>query len=98
MGHQLTDAEINHLRRLLGWVECEAGQAPDEMVEMVRKIAPAIHGVSDEGKARLVEAHQKASNVPKYVRSAIKALRKTLAPYDANIVDAEVITTKAIGA
>lgn len=89
MDCRLTKAEINHLRRLIGWVACEVGQEPDEMVSMVRKIAPAIHDASDEGKARLVEAHQKASDVPKYVRAAIKALRKTLEQRAGDVVDAE---------
>lgn len=89
MDCKLTPAEINHLRRLIGWADCEVGQEPNEMVETVRKIAPAIHDASEEGKARLVEAHQKASNVPKYVRAAIKALRKTLEQRAGDVVDAE---------
>lgn len=85
----MTKAEIAHLKRLIAWVECEAGQSPEEMVTTVRKIALTIGDVSEEGKARLVEAHQKASNVPKYVWAAIKALRKTLEQHLGDVVDAE---------
>jgi hypothetical protein len=74
----LTPAEVNHLRLLLGWAACEIGQSPEEFVTTVRSIAPQIQDISQEGKARLVQHHATASNVPKYVRAAVKALRKTL--------------------
>lgn len=76
----LTESEIRHLHRLLGWVSCEIGQAPDEMVTTVQSIASKINEpISQEGKARLVQAHAEACNVPAYVRAALKALRKRLA-------------------
>jgi len=89
MDCKLTPAEINHLRRLIGWAACEVGQSPEEMVATVQRIAPAIHDTSEEGKARLVQAHQKASNVPKYVWAAIKALRKAIEPHLGDVVDAD---------
>lgn len=96
---QLKDSEINHLRRLLGWVACEIGQSPEELIETMKKIAPSIsHDVSEEAKARLVDAHQKASNVPKYVRAAVKALRKGLKPHLGDIVDAEFCDDKKLAA
>ena len=85
----LTAAELNHLRRLLGWVRCEVGQPPDEMVPMVQSIVRQIGEVSPEGKARLVQAHAEASNVPQYVRAALKALAKTLAAHPERLPDAE---------
>lgn len=93
----LTPAEINHLRRLLGWVRCEIGQAPDEMVPMVRGIVERLGDVSEEGKARLVEQYAEASNVPKYVRAAVKALEKTLpAAADGWLPEAEVAGPPAL--
>lgn len=89
MDCKLTPAEINHLRRLIGWVACEIGQSPDEMVATVQRIAPAIQDASEEGKARLVQAHQNASSVPKYVRAAIKALRNAIEPHLGDVVDAD---------
>lgn len=74
----LTTAQANHLRRLIGWASCEVGQSPDEMVQGVRALAAQGLNTDEEGKARLLQAHQKASNVPKYIREAIKALRKML--------------------
>ena len=91
MDCRLTEAEINHLRRLIGWVACEVGQTPEELIATVRKIAPAMQDVSKEGKARLVEVHQKAEAVPKYVRAAIKALSKAIQPHLGDIVDGEAV-------
>ena len=76
--YSLTGPELNHLRRLIGWVRCEVGQSPDEMVPMVQGIVRQIGDVSQDGKARLVQAHAESSNVPKYVRAAVKALEKTI--------------------
>lgn len=76
----LTEPEIRHLHRLLGWVSCEIGQAPEEMVATVRDIAGKINEpIGQDAKARLVQAHAAACNVPHYVRTAVKALRKRLA-------------------
>ncbi|HJV75461.1 MAG TPA: hypothetical protein VJ654_14640 [Noviherbaspirillum sp.] len=88
MDCKLTDAEINHLRRLLGYVRCEIGQEPDEIVSTVKKIAPAIGDISEEGKKNLVEWHDKSSSVPKYVRAAVKALEKTIVQHQGEILDA----------
>lgn len=75
----LPDAHVHHLRRLLGWLDCEVGQAPEELVATVRALAPALGtAISDEGRARLVQTHAQASNVPKYVRQALQALRALL--------------------
>lgn len=71
-------SDINHLYRLLGWVRGEIGQTPDEMVSTMRSIADKIGpmDISDECKKDLVEAHDKARLVPKYIRDAVKALEK----------------------
>lgn len=99
MGCKLNEAEINHPRKLLGWVACEVGQTPDELIETVRKIAPAIGpDVSEEGKARLVQAAQKADSVPKYVRAAIKALRKAIEPHLGDVVDGVVVEERRLQA
>lgn len=84
----MKQSEINHLRRLLGYVRCDIGQEPDELVEIARLIGPAIGPVSDAAKQRLVESHDKARRVPKYVREAVKALEKLVGPGD-SIGDAE---------
>ena len=89
MKRRLTTAEINHLRRLLGWVACEVGQTPEELIMTAQKIAPAIGPIDDTAKRRLVEAHAKAAAVPRYVHAAVKALRKAIEP-DVVTVDGEI--------
>lgn len=86
---RLSKAERNHLRRLLGYVRCEMGQTPEEMVETVRSIAPAISDVSPDGKERLEQAYRKSHDVPLYIRAAIKALEKALAR-KGDTVDGEI--------
>jgi len=90
MSKTLSTAEINHLRRLLGWIRCEVGQSPDELVETLKKIAPAVGEVSDAGRQRTVESMEKAASVPLYVRSALKALSKAIADQPGDVVDADM--------
>jgi hypothetical protein len=91
-------SDLNHLRRLLGWVSCEIGQTPDELVATVQAISDKLGPVdiADEGKQRLVEAHDKARAVPAYVHTALKALRKTIQPGEA--VGVEVDPVNALDA
>jgi hypothetical protein len=88
-------SDINHLRRLLGWVRCEIGQSPDEVAATVKSILPAIGPVGDAAQRRLVEAHDTARAVPKYVRDAIQALEKNVATGD--VVDHAVAEVLQIG-
>lgn len=90
MAKSLNKAQVNHLRRLLGWMRCEVGQSPEEMVTMMKGLLPRLGPVSEDGKQRLVEAHQAAARVPKYIRAAIKALEPVVAESRGEIVDAEV--------
>lgn len=93
MKPNLTQAETNHLRRLLGWVCCEIGQTPDEIVQTVAGLADngaiTADGLDASAKARLVEHHQRAAAVPKYVRAAVKALERLLQRQEGTIVDVE---------
>jgi hypothetical protein len=70
----LSKAQENHLRRLLGYVRCEIGQDPAEVVDTVRLIASKCGPISEEGKQRLVEHYQHSARIPKYVRAAVKSL------------------------
>lgn len=89
MSKTLSTAEINHLRRLVAWVDCEIGPSPEEMIDTAKRIAPAVGEVSDEGKQRLMSSLAKSANVPKYVRQAVKALRKAVEQAPGDIVDIE---------
>jgi len=87
MNRALSKAEVNHLRRLIGYVRCEIMQSPDELVATVQSICPTIGEISEEGKQRLVESYEKAIAVPKYVRDAIKALEKVIIENQGEILD-----------
>lgn len=97
MNKTLSAAEINHLRRLLGWVACEIGQSSGELIETAKRIAPTVGELSTEGRQRLIEAAEKADQVPKYVRAAVKALKKAIADQEGDIVDAEISDSTPLG-
>lgn len=88
---RLTNAELSHLRRLLGWARCEVGPSPEQHKAIVGSVLDKIgvEAVSDEGRARLVEAHRKYERVPGYVRAAIKALEKAVEPHVGQTLNGE---------
>ncbi|MGP1715784.1 MAG: hypothetical protein ACTS9Y_01270 [Methylophilus sp.] len=90
MAKSLSTSQINHLRRLIGWVACEIGQSPEELRATLESIAPALAGqeISNDGKKRMVETYEKAKAVPKYVRQAVKALRPVIIGEPGDIIDA----------
>lgn len=47
--------------------------------------------MSEEGKQRLQAALEKSARVPKYIRQAIKTLRKAVQPEPGEIVDVEPV-------
>lgn len=76
---KLTDAEFNHLWRLVGWVRCSIGPSPEENADIVRFVHGQLDGqLSDQGRERLIETQRRAESVPKYVRAAVKALTKAM--------------------
>lgn len=76
----MKQSELNHLRRLLGWVRCDIGQAPAELQQTMIDVADGLGHpeISEEAKARMVETYRRAEAVPLYVRAAVKALEKAL--------------------
>ncbi|WP_293000035.1 hypothetical protein [Nevskia sp.] len=91
MTPRLTQAELNHLRRLLGWVRCEIGPSPEEHKAIVGNILDKIgpDEVSDAGRARLVDAHRRIESVPGYVRAAVESLSKVLEPHVGRTLDSD---------
>lgn len=96
MNCALSQAEINHLRRLLAYVDLELGQEPEAMAEMLRSIAPQIQDASPEGVQRISDRYNRSVAVPKYIRAAIKALKKTLATKTSEVVDVDASTVLEI--
>ncbi|MFY3139292.1 hypothetical protein ACOTFF_21750 [Achromobacter xylosoxidans] len=77
----MKQSDLNHLRRLLGWISCDIGQDPagqqQTMIHIAGKLG--IDSIDADAKARLVEGYRRAEAVPVYVRDAVKALEKALA-------------------
>lgn len=96
MAKSLSKSDVNHLRRLLGWVRCEIPPAPDEVVKIVHSIAPAID--SEDAKQKMVEWHREASSVPKYIRAALKALAPLVEEARGEIVEGENVSARRLGA
>ncbi len=93
--HQITEAELNHLRRLLGWMRCEVGQTPEEQRETMRSIAHALTEYPDEAaQGRLMESYDRAASIPKYVRAAIKSLARVVREQTGEIVEAKRETNR----
>lgn len=84
---KLKDSDVNHLRRLLGYVRCEIAQSPEEFKATLREIAPYCGQPDAAAQARLLATYHKAESVPHYVRAAVKALEKLLRDVDGEIVE-----------
>jgi hypothetical protein len=94
----ITDAEVNHLRRLLAWMRCE-WMLDDDMQRgyMLGTAATVAHGMRtpEEAGAHIVERAEKINKaVPLYVRQALKMLTKALRDHErkAGIVEVDGFT------
>lgn len=89
--HQMTEAQLNHLRRLLGWMRCEVGQTPEEQRETMRIVAQALTEYPNtEAQVRIMERYDRGASIPKYIRAAIKALTPLVREQIGEIVEAKV--------
>jgi hypothetical protein len=88
---ELRRSDINHLRRLLGYIETEIGQTPEEMESTIKGIAQKLgpNAFDDEGVKALQLSYERAKAVPQYIRAAVKALRKTIQRHEGEILDVE---------
>lgn len=83
----MTDAEVNHLRRLLAWMRCEYTLDEDMQRGYLIGAAQSVaHGfASSEAVSALVQKKADEINrVPAYVRQAVKMLTKAVRNHDAN--------------
>ena len=94
MNRALTKSEVKHLRLLLGWLDCEIGPSPKEMIAMAKELAPTIGKITVGAALRMNAALEKSESVPVYVRSAVKALQKTLVKNVGEVIDVEKMRTK----
>ena len=90
----MTEAEVNHLRRLLAWMRCEWMLDEDMQRGYLLGNAEAVaHGLQtpEQAGAHLVERAEKINkSVPLYVRQAVKMLTKALREHEerSGVIDA----------
>lgn len=82
---ELTDAEVNHLRRLLAWMRLEYNLSEEGQRGMMTGLNMAVaSGVQVErAQAVLDEEVQRIQRVPAYIRQAVKMLTKAVRDHDA---------------
>lgn len=91
-------SDLNHLRRLVAWVQCEIGQSPEDLVATTRTIAEKLGNpeLDHDAQVRMVQAFDHSRAVPGYLRAAVKALdRYARAP--GAVVDVKVRQRKTSG-
>ena len=82
----MTDAEVNHLRRLLAWIRLEHSLGEEMMrgflegAEMSVRADPSCHAKAQQA---VDERVAKVASVPAYIRQAVKMLTKAVRDHDA---------------
>jgi hypothetical protein len=99
----MTEAEVNHLRRLLAWMRCEWTLDEDMQRGYLQGASAAVqYGSATPEQASVIVAEKAAhiNRCPAYVRQAVKMLTKALRDHEraAGIVDAERRTPPEGGA
>jgi len=82
---ELTDAEVNHLRRLLAWLRLEYNLSEEGQRGMMIGLHKAVEAGASVERAQAVldEEAERIRRVPAYIRQAIKMLDRAVADHDA---------------
>jgi hypothetical protein len=93
----MTDAQVNHLRRLLAWMRCEWMLDEHMQHGYLEGAAAAVHHGSatpEQAGAIVAEKAAQINRCPAYVRQAVKMLTKALRDHErkAGIVEADGFT------
>lgn len=96
----VTEAEVNHLRRLLAWMRCEWMLDEDMQGGYVSGAAACVQigaATPEQAGAVLMERAEKIEQVPAYVRQAVKMLTKALRDHEKErgIFDSQAAQTQA---
>jgi hypothetical protein len=81
----MSEAEVNHLRRLLAWMRCEWMLDPymqKGCVEAVEWMGQAGHITHDQASTLIAERAVQINQCPAYVRQAVKMLTKALRDHE----------------
>lgn len=81
----MTDAEVNHLRRLLAWLQLAYNLSEEGQRGMITGLHMAVEaGASiDRAQAVLDEEVRRIQRVPTYIRHGVKMLTKAVRDHDA---------------
>ena len=89
----MTDAEVNHLRRLLAWMRCEYMLDEDMQRGFLFGVSEGLErGWSSEQQASEIVQQQaeQINRCPAYVRQAVKMLTKAIRQHEksSGVIDA----------
>lgn len=91
---EMTDAQVNHLRRLLAWLTCEYNLSDEGQQGVMIGLNMAVAGGVAPARAQAVldEEVARVRHVPAYIRQAVRMLTKAVRDHDARtrVVDATV--------
>jgi alkylhydroperoxidase family enzyme len=83
----MSEAEVNHLRRLLAWLRCEYTLDADMQRGYLTGVSEAVRlGMASEERASELVAGvaSRINQCPAYVRQAVKMLTKALREHERN--------------
>ena len=81
----MTEAEVNHLRRLLAWMRCEWMLDEDMQRGYMQGCSESVaigFATPEQAGAALTEAAKRINQCPAYVRQAVKMLTKALREHE----------------
>lgn len=81
----MTEAQVNHLRRLLAWMRCEWMLDEDMQRGYLSGAASCVsHGFAtpEEASAIVAQKAEQINRCPAYVRQAVKMLTKALSEHE----------------
>jgi len=81
----MTDAEVNHLRRMLAWMRLEYNLSEEGQRGMMTGLHMAVEAGASVERAQAVldDQVERIQRVPAYIRHGIKMLTKAVHDHDA---------------
>lgn len=82
---EINTANIGHLRRLLAWMECEYCLNRNSQKGLVNGLSMAVGAgmcTNDAAGQVLADMADKSLHCPKYVRDAVRSLKKAIQNYE----------------
>lgn len=81
----MSEAEVNHLRRLLAWMRCEwmlDDNMQRGMIEAINHLGAGGFITHQQASQAVAERAEKINKCPAYVRQAVKMLTKALREHE----------------